>query len=120
MTNPRPGSIEALLISWSIHLRAANLAPRTIDNYMLGGQQLAAHLGAGTPVSEIERADIEGYIIAKTAETTASTAATRYRGLQQFFRWLTDEGEITSDPFARMRPPKVEEREIPVIGVADL
>jgi len=104
MTNPRPGSIEALLVSWTVHLRAANLSPRTIDNYLLAGHQLAAHLGPGTPVSENDRVDVEGYIVAKATDTTASTAATRYRGLQQFFKWLTDEGEITSGPFARMRP----------------
>jgi len=119
-TNPHPGSIEALLVSWLIHLQALNLSPRTIDNYLLAGRQLVEHLGPSTPVSEIDRPDIESYIVAKAHATTASTAATRYRGLQQLFKWLTEEGEILSDPMARMRPPKVEEREIPVIPGADL
>ncbi len=34
----------------------------------------------------------------------ASTAATRYRNLKQFFRWLEVEGEVEVSPMARMRP----------------
>ena len=45
-TNPHPGSIEALLVSWLIHLQALNLSPRTIDNYLLAGRQLAEHLNS--------------------------------------------------------------------------
>ena len=38
-----------------------------------------------------------------------ATAANRYRSLQQFFRWLVDEGEIPASPMARMHPPHVPE-----------
>jgi site-specific recombinase XerC len=36
------------------------------------------------------------------------------------FKWLVEEGEINRNPFERMRPPKVEERPVPVITKADL
>jgi integrase/recombinase XerC len=44
----------------------------------------------------------------------------RYRDLRQMFKWLVDEGEINRNPFERMRPPKVEERPVPVITKAEL
>lgn len=34
--------------------------------------------------------------------------------------WLQDEDEITRNPMKRMRPPKLEERPVPVIPDDDL
>jgi integrase len=36
------------------------------------------------------------------------------------FRWLTDEGEITANPMARMRPPTVPDVPVPVVSDDDL
>jgi site-specific recombinase XerC len=52
--------------------------------------------------------------------TSPSTAATRYRGPQQFFRWLEEEGEIEASPLLGMRPPKVPDKPVPVLGRDDL
>ena len=73
-----------------------------------------------TDVGDITREHIETYLVELRERTSASTAATRYRGLRQMFKWLVEEGEITRSPFERMRPPKVEERAVPVIPKADL
>ena len=43
----------------------------------------------------------------------------RSRALQQFFAWCLDEGELDANPMARMRPPVVPERPVPVLGEAD-
>lgn len=51
---------------------------------------------------------------------SASTAATRYRSLQQLFKWLADEGEIPDNPMGRMRPPKLDEKQVGVISRADI
>jgi site-specific recombinase XerC len=40
--------------------------------------------------------------------------------LQQFFRWLVDEGEVTASPMARMRPPKPDDKPVPVTRDSDL
>ena len=44
-----------------------------------------------------------------------ATVSRTYRSIQQLFRWLADEEEIESDPFVKMKPPKVPERPVPVI-----
>jgi site-specific recombinase XerD len=47
---------------------------------------------------------------------SAATVAVRHRSLQQFFRWLEDDGEIRSSPMAKMRPPQVPDRPVDVLG----
>lgn len=73
-----------------------------------------------TDVADLTRDHIEAYLVHLRERTSASTAATRYRGLRQLFKWLEEEGEITRNPFARMRPPRVDERSVPVISKSDL
>lgn len=50
----------------------------------------------------------------------ASTALNRYRSAFRFFQYLVDAGELTVSPMARMKPPKVEEMEVPIIRDGDL
>jgi site-specific recombinase XerD len=73
-----------------------------------------------TRAAELNREHIEAYLVQLRERTSASTAATRYRGLRQMFKWLMEEGEINRNPLERMRPPKVEERPVPVITNAGL
>ena len=46
-------------------------------------------------------------------------ASNQYRALQQFFRWWADEEELP-DPMARLRPPKVTEKLVPVLASGEL
>lgn len=48
--------------------------------------------------------------------TLTASAATRYRSLQQLFGWLDEEGEIDGTPMAKMRPPKIPEKPVPVLA----
>ena len=115
--------LQVLAASWRLHLEAANLSPKTITTYMDSVSQLRSHLvlaGMPTAVDIIAREHIESFLVAVRERTSASTAATRYRGLQQLFKWLQDEGEIPRNPMDRMRPPKLEERPVPVISDDDL
>jgi integrase len=73
-----------------------------------------------TDVTAIHREHVGAFIQHLLDTTSASTAATRYSGFQQLFRWLTEEGEIESSPMARMQPPKLDEKKIPVIEADDL
>jgi len=107
-----------LLPSWQRHLRAANLSPRTITAYLSTGESLVRFLraaGMPTAATRIRREHLETFIEAQLARFRPSTAATRYRDLKQLFRWLLDEGEIDRNPMERMRPPKLDERPVPVI-----
>jgi len=115
--------LATMSASWGLHLEAANLSPKTIRTYLDSVRQLQGHLaskGMPTAVDAIAREHIESFLVAVRDRTSASTAATRYRGLQQFFKWLQDEGEISRNPMERMRPPKLDERPVPVIPDDDL
>jgi site-specific recombinase XerD len=117
------GDLHALLPSWRRHLRAANLAPRTIISYLAAGDALDAFLlerGMPTAVAAIRREHIEAFIESLLERKSANTAANRYRSLQQLFRWLLDEGEIQTNPMANTRPPKVPEVPVPILSESDL
>jgi hypothetical protein len=61
-------SLDALVPSWTRHLRAANLSPRTVQS----SAETARRVGV--------------------ANWRPAAAAVRYRRLRQLFRWLIDEG----------------------------
>jgi site-specific recombinase XerD len=115
--------LDRLGVSWRRSLRANNLSERTITLYLGSLRRFDEHLseqGHNRRVGEITRGDVEGFIGHLLDTRTASTAATRYRGLQQFFKWALEEGEITTSPMAAMRPPKLEDMPVPVVGVEAL
>ena len=106
------GDILPNIESWKRHLRAENKSPKTLATYAESANQLAKYLaeqGMPTDVEYIKREHVESFIshLLDTAKT--ATANNRYRGLQQFFRWLVDEGEIKETPLARTKPPKIDE-----------
>jgi site-specific recombinase XerD len=108
-----------LLPSWQLSLRAARKSPKRIRIYLEAGEQFLSFLrreSLPTDVADIRREQVELFIAELLDAKLASTAATRLRGLQQLFRWLEDEGEVTASPMAKMRPPKLDEPEIEVLN----
>ena len=117
------GELSGLLPSWRLHLEAANLSPRTIRAYTDDGVLLAAFLadmGMPTVAGNIRREHVEAFIVAELERTAPASAATRYRSLQQLFTWLDEEGEISGSPMAKMRPPKIPEKPVPVLPDDDI
>lgn len=111
-------SLSTLLPDWRRHLRAMNRAPATIESYLAIGTAFAAYLeerGMPGAVASITREHIESYIADLNDRVKAPTTAKHYRSLQQLFRWLEDDGEITRSPFAKMRPPAVPEQPVPIL-----
>ena len=111
----------ANLADFNRHLRAGNRSPSTIKSYGDAVRRLDAFLDAkGMPrtVANIRRDHVEAFIEDQLARLRPASAANRYRSLQQFFRWLVDEGEIKDSPMAKMRPPHIPE-EPPAILRAD-
>lgn len=120
------GELAALLPDWRQHLRAVNLAPNTINTYLKAAERFAAFLSANglpTTVSALRREHVEHYIATltdtpneRTGEPLAAAYIARhYRGLQQLFRWLADDGEIEASPFTKMRPPKIPEQPVDIV-----
>lgn len=106
------GDIPANARSFARHLRAANKSPNTIKAYLDAVNRLDAFLEAqGMPstVAAIHREHVEAFVEEQLARLKPASAANRYRSLQQFFRWLVDDGELRESPMVRMKPPTIPE-----------
>ena len=113
------GDLAVNVKSFARSLRARNRSELTIKSYLEAANLFAAFLAdRGMPlfVADITREHVEEFIIDQEAQHRASTAATRYRSLQQLFKWLDDEGEITGSPMAKMSLPKVTLEDVPILS----
>ena len=122
-----PNSVNLTLAdaerSFVRHLRAENKTLGTITTYVKALRQLIAYTSThGLPddVGAMRREHIEEFIGDLLTRVRPATASNRYRSLQQFFRWLADEGEIGESPMARMRPPQIPDEPPPVLTDDDL
>jgi site-specific recombinase XerD len=115
--------IPSLIPSWQRSLRAARRSPRTVQSYTEAAEQLADFLvrrGMPTVVESIRREHVESFIEDLDARFKPTTVGVRFRSVQQLFKWLLEEGEITSSPMERMRSPSVPEDPPAVLSDAEL
>ena len=115
--------IPALLPSWQRSLRAARRSPRTVQSYTEAAEQLADFLvrrGMPTAVESIRREHVESFIEDLDTRFKPTTVGVRFRSVQQLFKWLLEEGEITSNPMERMRSPTVPEDPPAVLSDVEL
>lgn len=109
---PVHANILPNLQSYARHLKAENLSPKTVDTYTESGRQFTKYLvdqGMPLEVAHLTREHIESFITHLLETRKPATANNRFRGLQSFFKWLTDEGEIKESPMVRMKPPRIPE-----------
>jgi site-specific recombinase XerD len=115
--------LSILLPDWRTHLRARNVAPSTIASYLRVGEALYEFLidkGMPTTVGSLTRDHLEAFLAGLTERCAAATVAKHYRSLQQLFRWLVDDGELSRSPMERMRPPMVPEQPVDVLSDDEL
>jgi site-specific recombinase XerD len=116
----------ANLASFVRHLRAENKAPSTIVTYAKAVEQLDGFLAEPRRrrprvVANLRREDIEAFLVDRSeAGMRPATLSQRFRSLQQFFKWLAEEGEIERSPMATMHPPQVPETPPPVLREEEL
>jgi len=106
---------DLTLRDFSRSLRARNRSPRTIGSYVESATQLA-DFRPDQDVALLTRRDIEEYLGDVLDKRSASTAATRYRALQQLYRWAVEEELIERSPMEGMRPPTIPEKPVPVLA----
>ena len=120
---PIDGEFTAEVAAFGRSLKARNRSPKTIRSYVdsvnLLGDFLADEERSTAPV-DISRADVEAFITDQLARWTPSTAATRYRCVQQFFKFLVEVEVIDASPMARMSPPSIPEDPVPVLSEDEL
>lgn len=115
--------LATLIPSWARSLRAENKSPKTIVGYTSGAGQFYDFLRSRsmpTGAANIRREHVESFIEDVLSRHRPSTGGARYRDLQQLFRWLVEEGEIVESPMAKMRPPRLDERPVPVVSFEEL
>lgn len=118
-----PDDLGGYLTSWQRAMRAMNRAPKTISGYTESVEGFRAWLRANDGPAElagITADDVRGYIGDLVATRKPATASNRHRALQQFFKWLAEEGEIDADPMRQLRPPTVPEQPVPLVPEATL
>jgi site-specific recombinase XerD len=117
------GDIGVNISRFRRHLRAENLSPATEVAYVGAAEQFERYLAAqGMPldVTSIRREHVEAFIADLLEHWKPATANNRYRGLQSFFKWLVEEGEVKVSPMANMKPPRIPEGTVPVLTEAQL
>src|SRR4051812_45129595 len=97
MGGPDASSNDLLLRSFTRNLRARNRSPRTISSYLEAARLLSDHAG-DRDLLELGRADIEDFIAEQLRRLRPTSAAVRFRSLQQLYRWAVDEELIQSSP----------------------
>jgi site-specific recombinase XerD len=110
--------LATLLPDWQISLRARGRQPGTIDSYLTCARNLQTFLvsrGMPTVVTSITREHVEHFLADMFTRTKPATVAKHYRSLQQLFKFLIDDGEITTNPMERMSPPSVPEQPVPIL-----
>ena len=112
-------TLAEALPSYRRHLAAENKSPATIAVYGTSVERLERYLranGMPTRLAGIRREHIEAWMVDLSDHgKAAATLSVYYRSLQPFFAWAVSEGEITSSPMERMRPPIVPEQPVAVV-----
>lgn len=110
--------IGEMSIDFDLSLAAQNKSTATRKVYGTAVAQLGAFLterGMPTAVASIRREHVESYIADVLERRSASTAKTRFGGLQVFFGFLLEEGEIERSPMERMKPPAVPDQPVAIV-----
>ena len=113
----------ALGASWRRSLAARNLSARTLGGYLDSHRRFGAYLcehGMPQQAAAVKRAHVEAFIERELAIHAPTTAATHYRNLQQWWRWLLDEGEIDHSPMERMSAPALPDAPPPVLAIEEV
>lgn len=125
-----PAAWRSYQLGFQDWLEEVNKAPMTRKTYGVAVEQLGAFLaekGMPTDPTVVTREHLGEWLRHMQRPTedggqglTAQTTLQRYRSVSRFFQWLVKEDEIRESPMAKMSPPKVPEKMVPVVADDDL
>ena len=123
---PKPlaaGVFQPEIGSFRLCLAAEGKSGKTVRMYTEAVQWFAAaHLipqTSRTRWEQVSGQDIQRWMVWLLGRYSESYASNQYRALQQFFRWWAGEEDLP-DPMARLRPPRVTGKLIPVFTSGEL
>ena len=106
---------EAYLRSFTRELRSRGRAAKTVQSYNEAARLLINFLGI-EDVSETSPAQVQSFTEDQLGRHSHSTAAVRFRSLQQFFNWLVREDIIERSPMVKLKAPSVPVNPVPVLS----
>lgn len=124
--------LSPLAASWLRSLRARNLSANTQRIYSRAITEFTEFLRTYEPPADgdetlrpaptdlegdcgIHREHVEAYVTTLMNRTSPGNAHQHFRSLKTFFGWLVDEEEMNRSPMRTMKPPQVDEPEVPII-----
>jgi site-specific recombinase XerD len=119
MNGASDSSNELLLRSFARSLRARNRSPKTISSYLEAVRLLSEH-AQGSDLISLRRSDIEAFVAAQLDHHRPTTAAVRFRSIQQFYRWALDEELVQASPMTGLRPPAIPDEPVAVLDETTL
>lgn len=116
---PLPDDLAPFAESWFLRLRAENKSPQTLRLYGQTLRDFASFLtrsGLPTDPTLTDPAHVRAYLTDQLDRgLSAKTARSRYSFLSVFYRWMQDEDERDDNPMAKVRPPKLDETDPPMV-----
>jgi len=110
---------DLLLRSFARSLRARNRSPKTISSYLEAVRLLSQHAD-GRDLLSLRPRDIEAFLGDQLDQHRPTTAAVRFRSIQQLYRWALEEDLIQHSPMAGLHPPAIPEEPVAVLDATDL
>ena len=112
-------TLERARPSFQRFLRAANRSEATIRIYLQALDYFtrwAREDGVPAEIEAIERRHIEEWMVhLRERGIRPASLSNYYRALQQFWKWLVEDGELPASPMAHTTTPQVPEQPPPVL-----
>jgi site-specific recombinase XerD len=109
--------LAALLPSWRLAMRAERKSAATIASYTEGVLAFLRWAEAADVNPELTKTSVQAFTAdLLDAGAQAATARTRHMALRQFATWLTEEGEIDSNPLLGVKPPKLDSKVVDALS----
>jgi site-specific recombinase XerD len=119
------GSLQPMISSFELHLRAEKKSPKTIRTYIEAAQWLAAEYLIPNGIkfwADVTARHVQEWTVTLLDRYSDSYANNQFRALQQFFKWhaTEDPDEPRPNPMANLKPPKVSDKLVPVFTEDEL
>ena len=104
-------------------MRYRNLADSTQRIYSGAVREMVIYLAAaegGPSPDEVTRRQVEAFVRHRLDLRKPATVSAEFRALQQFWKWMLREDEITVNPMVGLEAPIVPEQPVPVLEVEQM